>query len=99
MYAKYGSVPVFFEVGRLGARGGHAHIQAIPIPMKLQAKVEAAFINEGNMQGIDFEADADEALEASQGGMRSYFRVDLPDGKKMVHLMSDGGRFNLQFGR
>jgi len=89
----------FFEVGRVGARGGHAHVQAVPIPMKLQAKVEPTFISEGLAQNIDFESDPDAALQACQGGLGSYFRVDLPDGKKMVHLIKDGVPFSIQFGR
>ncbi|KAJ7481198.1 CwfJ C-terminus 2-domain-containing protein-like protein [Mycena galericulata] len=33
------------------------------------------------------------------GGRGSYFRVDLPDGRKMVHLMKDHVPFGIQFGR
>ncbi|KAJ7709435.1 CwfJ C-terminus 1-domain-containing protein-like protein [Mycena rosella] len=62
MYAKYGSAIVAFEVGRLSAKGGHAHVQAVPVPL-------------------------------------NYFRVDLPDGRKMVHLMKDHVPFSIQFGR
>jgi hypothetical protein len=86
-------------VGRLSAKGGHAHVQAVPIPLKLKDEVEAAFINEGRLQGIDFEKEPDEALEACAGGRQSYFRVDLPDGRKMVHLMKDTVPFSIQFGR
>jgi hypothetical protein len=92
-------VPVFFEVGRLSAKGGHAHIQAVPIPLELKDKVEAAFINEGRLQGIDFEEDPDATLEMCTGGRQSYFRVDLPNGRKMVHLMKDNVPFGIQFGR
>lgn len=51
------------------------------------------------MQGVDFEADAEGALEGCAGGRQSYFRVDLPDGRKMVHLIKDGVPFSIQFGR
>ncbi|KAH7911427.1 CwfJ C-terminus 1-domain-containing protein-like protein [Hygrophoropsis aurantiaca] len=99
LYAKHGAAPVFFEVGRLSAKGGHAHIQAIPVPVALQHKVEDTFLKEGRTQGIDFESDADGALDACAGGARSYFRVDLPDGRKLVHLMKDHVPFSIQFGR
>ncbi|KZT09782.1 nuclear protein [Laetiporus sulphureus 93-53] len=99
MYAKYGAVPVSFEVGRLSAKGGHAHVQAVPIPNKFTSAVEEAFINEGRTQGIEFEADPEEALKVCSGGKGSYFRVDLPDGRKMVYLLRDSVPFSLQFGR
>ncbi|KAJ3515729.1 hypothetical protein NLJ89_g1570 [Agrocybe chaxingu] len=99
LYAKYGSVPVIFEVGRLSAKGGHAHIQAVPVPARLKGKIEETFLNEGRAQGIDFEADPDEALAACADGRGSYFRVDLPDGRRMVHLLKDHVPFGIQFGR
>ncbi|KAK7038075.1 nuclear protein [Favolaschia claudopus] len=99
MYAKYGCGMVVFEVGRLSAKGGHAHVQAVPIPNKLKDKVEETFRAEGRMTGVDFEEDADAALEACAGGRGSYFRVDLPDGKKLVHLIKDRVPFGIQFGR
>ncbi|KAI6150609.1 CwfJ C-terminus 1-domain-containing protein-like protein [Pisolithus tinctorius] len=99
LYAEYGAAAVFFEVGRLSSKGGHAHIQAVPVPRGLQDKVEEAFVSEGHAQGIDFEPDAEGALEACNGGRHSYFRVDLPDGRKMVHLMRPHAPFSVQFGR
>ena len=99
LYAKQGAAAVFFEVARLRAKGGHAHVQAVPIPLRLKDQVEEVFLNEGRAMGIDFEGDADSALDACAAGAGSYFRVDLPDGKKMVHLMKDGVPFSLQFGR
>lgn len=95
---KHGAVLVLFEVGRLTAKGGHAHVQAVPVPRRLKEKVEEAFINEGLKLGIDFEPDPDSALEScSSGG--GYFRVDLPDGRKLVHLIKDHVPFSVQFGR
>ncbi|KAF7322411.1 Nuclear protein [Mycena chlorophos] len=98
-YAKHGAAMVAFEVGRLSAKGGHAHVQAVPVPLALKSRVEDAFRSDGRMLGVDFEEDADAALEACAGGRGSYFRVDLPDGGKLVHLIKDYGPFNLQFGR
>ncbi|KAF9227729.1 hypothetical protein BS17DRAFT_764139 [Gyrodon lividus] len=98
-FAKHGAVAVVYEVARLSAKGGHAHVQVVPVPILLQNKVEDAFLQEGRALGIDFEQDADGALEACAGGTRSYFRVDLPDGRKLVHLMKDHVPFSVQFGR
>ncbi|KAG8217677.1 CwfJ C-terminus 1-domain-containing protein-like protein, partial [Butyriboletus roseoflavus] len=99
LFAEHGAVPVFYEVARLSAKGGHAHVQAVPVPISLQNKIEAVFLKEGRALGIDFESDADGALEACAGGARSYFRVDLPDGRKLIHLMKDDVPFSVQFGR
>lgn len=99
MYAKYGSVPVIFEVGRLTAKGGHAHIQVVPIPSRLKNKIEEAFVNEGRAMGIDFEENPEAAIASYANGKGSYFKVDLPDGRKMVHLLKDQVPFSVQFGR
>lgn len=90
---------VTFEVARLSAKGGHAHVQVVPVPMKLQDKVEQAFLDYGRQQGIEFEEDPEGAMQSCRDGLKSYFRVDLPGGKKMVHLMHDTRAFSLQFGR
>ncbi|KAL4067785.1 CwfJ C-terminus 1-domain-containing protein-like protein [Scleroderma citrinum] len=99
LFAKYGAAAVFFEVGRLSSKGGHAHVQAVPVPCHLQDKVEDSFVNEGRALGIDFESDVESALAACSGGQLSYFRVDLPDGRKMVHIMKSHVPFSVQFGR
>lgn len=92
-------MPIFYEVARLSAKGGHAHVQAVPVPISLQNEVEATFLREGRALGVDFEPDADGALEAGAGSARSYFRVDLPNGRKLVHLMKNEVPFSVQFGR
>ncbi|KAJ3569956.1 hypothetical protein NP233_g4719 [Leucocoprinus birnbaumii] len=98
-FAKHGCSTVLFEVGRLSAKGGHAHVQAVPIPRKLEDQVESTFILEGRNSGIDFEADPEEAMNICAGGRGGYVKVELPDGKRMVHLIRDHAPFNLQFGR
>ena len=98
-YAKYSCVPVVFEVARLSAKGGHAHVQVVPVPKRFTNEVEEAFIREGRVQGIDFEDDAEAALASCSNGTGGYFKVDLPDGKMMVHLMKENVPFGLQFGR
>jgi len=99
MYLKYGCVSVVFEVGRLTAKGGHAHVQAVPVPLRLKDKVEETFLREGRSMGVDFEEDPDSALESCSNGRGSYFKVELPDGRKMVHLLKDSIPFSIQFGR
>lgn len=103
-YAKHDSAPVFFEVGRISAKGGHSHIQVIPVPLSLKDKVEAAFVDEGKPQGIEFEVE--EANASTPGEEKgSYFRVELPAGdgedgeRRLVHWMRDGVPFSVQFGR
>ncbi|GLB34795.1 putative zinc knuckle [Lyophyllum shimeji] len=99
MYAKHGAAPVMFEVGRLSAKGGHAHAQSVPVPLSLADQVGEAFIQEGRQFGIDFEEDPDAAMQSCANGKGSYFKVDLPDGRKLVHLMKDHVPFSIQFGR
>lgn len=99
MYAKHGAIGVAFEVGRLSAKGGHAHVQSVPVPLEFKDRLEDAFIQEGRQFGIDFEEDADAAMDSCRGGKGSYFKVDLPDGRRMVHLIKDHVPFSIQFGR
>lgn len=85
-------------MARLTGKGGHAHVQVVPIPDSFSADdVEAAFRSHGERVGIMFEENADTALESAQH--QNYFRVELPSGKKLVHLMKLGVPFDLQFGR
>ncbi|EKM82574.1 hypothetical protein AGABI1DRAFT_104513 [Agaricus bisporus var. burnettii JB137-S8] len=98
-FSKHGCSFVMFEVGRLSAKGGHAHVQVVPIPRALEDRVEDEFIREGRAVGIDFERDAEEAMNLCAGGKGGYFKVELPDGRKMVHLIREHVPFNLQFGR
>jgi len=53
----------------------------------------------GRAIGIEFETDPGPALLSYQNGSGGYFRVDLPNGRKLVHLMREHGQFNVQFGR
>jgi hypothetical protein len=88
----------------LSGKGGHAHIQIVPVPSSLTTDaIAAAFTTLGDSTGISFATGdaADAALNRARGSAEgNYFRVDLPNGGgKMVHLMERGGRFDLQFGR
>ncbi|KZV96189.1 nuclear protein [Exidia glandulosa HHB12029] len=100
LYAAHGAVPVIFEVSRLSGKGGHTHVQVVPVPNALADKVEDMFKTEGERMGIFFEESPSEALESARSSQENYFRVDLPDGRMMLHLLRQGSApFNLQFGR
>ena len=95
-YASYGAVPVTFEIGRLSGRGGHAHVQIVPVPKSITDKVTESFRVAGEKQGLDWEIEPERAL-AKVGAGGNYFKVECPDGTKLVHLLK--GNFDLQFGR
>jgi len=97
LYAKHGATAVFFEVGRVSSKGGHAHIQAVPVPFPLENRVESAFRDEGRLHGIEF--DTEDAGAPSDDGGEGYFRVELPSGRRLVHQMRRGLPFSVQFGR
>jgi len=96
LYAKYDATAVFFELGRVSTKGGHAHIQAVPLPLSLADRVETAFREEGKLMGVEF--DVEEAGTRNEYG-EGYFRVELPSGRRLVHRMRNGLSFNVQFGR
>lgn len=98
-YNAHGASAVIFEISRLSGKGGHAHIQVVPIPKSLENDVEGAFRSEGDRLGLSFEENPDEVLEYVRTTQENYFRVDFGQGKKMVHVIKPGSPFNLQFGR
>ena len=87
-----------FEVGRLSAKGGHAHVQVVPVPRSISSDdIARTFISEGSRLGIDIDFEEPNAgLHASD---RGYFKVNLPDGRHLVHWLKDRVPFNIQFGR
>jgi hypothetical protein len=100
MFAKHGCGAIFFEVARFrGNVSGHAHIQVVPIPNELKDGVEEAFVGEGRTKGILFEEDAERAVQIISDGRTGYFSVELPDGKRLIHLMRSDVPFSVQFGR
>lgn len=98
-YAAYGCAAVSFEVGLINARGGHGHAQVVPVPQRLAKDVERTFQSEAERIGLDFEEVPEKALQSCEGGHGSYFRVDLPDGRMMIHLVKQDVPFSIQFGR
>jgi len=97
LYAKYDATAVFFELGRVSIKGGHAHIQAVPVPLSLENRVESAFRDEGKLVGVEFDMEEASTPPNEYGG--GYFRVELPSGRRLVHRMRSGLPFNVQFGR
>lgn len=69
------------------------------MPLSLQDRVESAFRDEGKLQGIEFDAEEAGTTPDTIGDGESYFRVELPSGKRLVHRMRGGLPFNVQFGR
>jgi len=101
MYAQHNASTVIFEVAVLREKGGHAHMQVVPLPNSLSAdEIERAFRRDGSRQNVEFEAEdkVEEAMEAIRKGPQGYFRAELPDGRVLLHLIHSPG-FNLQFGR
>ncbi|CAL1705644.1 unnamed protein product [Somion occarium] len=97
-YATYDAQPISFEVGRLSAKGGHAHIQVVPVPNSFSSDAIAeAFLSEAARHGAELEFE--KTGDPLTSGDRGYFRVDLPDGRRLVHWMRDGVPFSVQFGR
>jgi hypothetical protein len=97
LYAKYDAAAVFFETGRISAKGGHAHIQAVPVPLSLQDRVETAFQDASKLHGFEFHVEEDHT--SGNGERESYFRVELPSGRRLVYRNNGGLPFSVQFGR
>jgi len=97
LYAKYDATAVFFETGRISAKGGHAHIQVVPVPLSLQDRVETAFQDASQLHGIELSVEGDHTF--GNGERESYFRVELPSGKRLVYRSHGGLPFSVQFGR
>jgi len=81
----------------VSTKGGHAHIQAVPVPLSLEDRVESAFRNEGKLMGVEF--DVEEASTPRSEDGAGYFRVELPSGRRLVHRMRSSLPFSMQFGR
>jgi hypothetical protein len=75
-----------FEVERVSSNGGHAHIQAVPVPLRLESRLESAFLDGGKLQGIEF--DVEEAGAPSSDHRVSYSRVKLHGGRRLVHRIT-----------
>lgn len=67
------------------------------MPPAAADRAQSTFEEEGAKANYDFTTDPAQVSRVLQSG--NYFRLDLPDGTKMVHAIRPGDRFNLQFGR
>ena len=92
-FAEQGAATVSFEVARLSSKGGHAHVQVLPLPLRFQETVAEEFMK----TGLVWANDPEQALLEAEANQSSYFRVDLPNGHKLVHIIK--GYFDLQLGR
>jgi hypothetical protein len=95
-FAKYDAVPVFCDMYRNLARAQHGQIQAVPVPKSRASELEGMFRKAAKREGWEFEeGDAESLLRGGKG--REFIKLDLPDGKSLVHFIQ--GKFNLQFAR
>ncbi|KAL7319549.1 hypothetical protein PS15m_002681 [Mucor circinelloides] len=94
LFDQYDQDMVLFEVSRESFRGmAHAHIQVVPIPKSKSDQVEKVAREQAALAGIDF------IDQVPQNPEIPYFRMELPNGKSLVHMLKPKERFNLQFGR
>ncbi|KAG9301010.1 hypothetical protein G9A89_018962 [Geosiphon pyriformis] len=93
MYKHFGADLLTYQVS---IQGGwhHAHIQAIPIPLKYSSKnIKNKFIEEAKAAGWAF----DEA--PAENPDMSNFRVELPDQQILSYNFKKSRKFDQQFGR
>ncbi|KAG2230013.1 hypothetical protein INT48_003059, partial [Thamnidium elegans] len=94
MFDQYDQDLVLFEVSRESFRGlAHAHIQIVPVPKSKSDQIEKIAREQAQLAGMDFIDQIPQNVEIP------YFRMELPNGKSLVHLLRPKERFNLQFGR
>ncbi|GAA6006427.1 hypothetical protein JCM11491_004953 [Sporobolomyces phaffii] len=102
-FEKFGADMVVFEMARTSGKGGHAHIQICPIPSSLASEAESTFKVQSQKYGFELEEIPDHTAfyrdAETDGKGTDYFKVDLPDGKSLVHWIKREERFGLQFGR
>ncbi|GAA5900277.1 Drn1p [Sporobolomyces salmoneus] len=102
-FEKFGADMVVFEMARTSRKGGHAHIQICPIPSSLSSEAESTFQVQAQKYGFELSELTDPSSfyrdAETDGQGTDYFKVDLPNGKKLVHWIKKDERFGFQFGR
>ncbi|KAI8338789.1 CwfJ C-terminus 1-domain-containing protein-like protein [Choanephora cucurbitarum] len=94
LFQQYNQDMIVFEVSRDSQRGlTHAHLQVVPIPKSKSDQVEKVARELGVAAHIDF------VDRVPNNPDIPYFKLDLPNGKSLVHVIQPRERFNLQFGR
>jgi len=77
--------------------------QICPIPASLASEAESTFTTQAQKYGFDLEEVEDPSsfhkTAETDGKGTDYFKVDLPNGKSLVHWIAKDERFGLQFGR
>jgi len=77
--------------------------QICPIPSSLSSEAESTFQVQSQKYGFELEELTDHGAfyrdAETDGKGTDYFKVDLPNGKKLVHWIKKEERFGLQFGR
>ncbi|KAI7907479.1 CwfJ C-terminus 1-domain-containing protein-like protein [Cokeromyces recurvatus] len=94
LFEKYDQDMVVFEVSRGSSKGLiHAHIQIVPVPKSKSDQLEKIAKEQAALSNITF------LDQVPQNPDVPYFKLDLPNGKSLVHVLQFRERFNLQFGR
>lgn len=94
LFDQHGQDLVIFEVSRESFKGmSHAHIQLVPVPKSKSDQVEKVAREKAAAEGMDLIDRVPANPEIP------YFRMELPNGQSLVHLLRPKERFNLQFGR
>ncbi|KAG2217557.1 hypothetical protein INT45_006724, partial [Circinella minor] len=92
LYAEYGQNMLVFELSR-NSFMGHAHLQIIPIPKEKTDAIEEIAQQAAKQEGFEL------TDQLPTNPDINYFKLELPNGKSLVHIIQPRERFNLQFGR
>ncbi|KAI8047575.1 CwfJ C-terminus 1-domain-containing protein-like protein [Gilbertella persicaria] len=94
LFNAYDQDMVVFEVSRDSQRGlSHAHLQVVPIPKDKADQVERVARELAAAHQVEW------VDKVPQNPRIPYFKLDLPNGQSLVHVIQPRERFNLQFGR
>ncbi|KAI9490653.1 CwfJ C-terminus 1-domain-containing protein-like protein [Zychaea mexicana] len=92
MFAEYGQDMLVFELSRQSFMG-HAHMQIVPVPKDKSDSIEATARQAAKQEGFEL------TDQVPTGPDVNFFKLELPNGKSLVHVLQPRERFNLQFGR
>lgn len=81
---------MFFEVN---VKAQHMIIQVVPVPDSLSGKLQDSFTEISRENGVLLQTEA----EAQVSDSDSFFKVELPSGITLIHVVK--GRFPIQLGR
>ena len=102
-FAASGESVLIFERYMGSGSFEHMHLQVVPLPHHLATGARDAFVARGKSRGINFEvlpAGASLASRFEARGTEPFFRVELPSGEQLLHMLASCPRKHpLQFGR